>query len=891
MSGSPLVVTDALPPEDASEDLLGGKGLHLVRLRARGFPVPRFVVVTNRAFGQTVGRSACMRAAAPGLENAGAAALVDVSRRVVQHIHAIGCPSDLAEEVRAALAGRGLLERRLAVRSSAIGEDCDRHSFAGLMETRLNVAAEDVPDALVAVWASAFSAGALAYRRRKGLDLGRIQMAVVVQEMVPAASAGVLFTRDPEAPARDEGETRCPRPVIVAARGLGEGVVRGTVETDTYRLGPEGEVECRPGSQTSRVVPAPTGGTRSEAVPGSLRRRAVLREDQVHRLVETGVAIERVTGSPQDVEWAFDEEGRLLILQARPIVAPKPGDPEVPGERRLWDNSNIVESYPGLTLPLTFSFIRDAYARAFRGACATFFPFANPLESRPHLFETLLGLLDGRVYYNLLTWYEMFSFLARPEHHRKTWDRMVGVSRATEPASATESVRPWWVRATAALGAGRVLLGIYRNGRQFAQRFDAFYRRHRDAARASGPAELAARYRRVEEEAARFWHLTLFNDLCAMRYHEWLAGLAARWIPEHEDLANRLLSAGEGVESVGPARSLARIVSRVRHDAGWRERFAQPDDATLWRSIRAETSLGPLREALEAHVETFGDRGVEELKLETVTFREEPERLLALVRRSLGADPSVAVRQADERRRCHEAEAIVARRLRGPRRLLFGLVLRRARAAIRQRENMRFARGRLYGIVRALFRRVGDHLATAKVLVKAEDVFYLTTDEVLGCAEGTGVTRDLGALVALRREEYAGFAKRRPADRFETTGLPGQGPLDEAGIAHTGARRLTGTGCSTGVATGAAHVVRDPSTDTVRSDQVLVARSTDPGWVFLMMSAAGLVTERGSPLSHTAIIGRELGIPTVVGAAGATERIPDGARLTIDGASGDVRWA
>jgi len=164
----------------------------------------------------------------------------------------------------------------------------------------------------------------------------------------------------------------------------------------------------------------------------------------------------------------------------------------------------------------------------------------------------------------------MFSYLARPERHRQTWDRMVGVRPEATPSPEPRGTPPLRVRVMAALGALRVLLGVHGNGRRFARSFDAFYRRHHAAARAATAADLATRYRQVEREAARFWHLTLFNDLCAMRYHEWVTSLAARWMPEHADLAHRLLAAGEGVESVGPARSLARIVSSVRSEPGWR---------------------------------------------------------------------------------------------------------------------------------------------------------------------------------------------------------------------------------------------------------------------------------------------------------------------------------
>jgi pyruvate,water dikinase len=377
-----------------------------------------------------------------------------------------------------------------------------------------------------------------------------------------------------------------------------------------------------------------------------------------------------------------------------------------------------------------------------------------------------------------------------------------------------------------------------------------------------------------------------------MRYHEWLGALAARWLPGHDDIADRLLAGDEGVESVAPARSLAALVERVQAEPLWRERFVEGDDTALWRALHRETPLAPLREAIREHVDRFGDRGVEELKLETVTFRVEPQRLLATIRRALdaGAGPSFETRWERQKARRREGEAVVASRLGGLRRVVLQIVLGRAREAIRSRENMRFARSRLFGLVRDVFRRLAEQLVAAGVLADPSDVFYLTTDEVLGHVEGTGVTRDLRALVALRRAEYVEFARRSPADRLETHGLPSPPFFSHVEADSAEVRHLEGTGCSIGVVTGVAHVVHDPDTASVRRDQVLVARSTDPGWVFLMMSAAGLVAERGSPLSHTAIIGRELGIPTVVGASGATARIPDGATLTIDGSTGVVQW-
>jgi pyruvate,water dikinase len=221
---------------------------------------------------------------------------------------------------------------------------------------------------------------------------------------------------------------------------------------------------------------------------------------------------------------------------------------------------------------------------------------------------------------------------------------------------------------------------------------------------------------------------------------------------------------------------------------------------------------------------------------------------------------------------------------------VFGIVLDRARAAVRAREDMRLARTRMFGMARRLFRRLGQLLADEGLLEAPRDVHYLSVEELIDFVRATGVTREIKDLVALRKAEYARFAKAPAPPRMETVGIPRSSPLRAPEAVGDPRALLKGTGCSAGIASGRATVVLDPERAVAGRDSILIAPTTDPGWVFLMMSAGGIVVERGSLLSHTAIIGRELGIPTVVGAAGATTLIPDGAALRIDGSTGDVRW-
>jgi phosphohistidine swiveling domain-containing protein len=848
---SPFFISSAVPLAEISRTDAGGKGWALSRLRERGFAVPPWVVVSSRLFDT---------AAADG------------------SLDAWEWPGPLEREL-CAIAERVGAGSTLAVRSSAVCEDSAEHSFAGILESILNVAPADVPAAVRRVWASALSERAQAYRCRKGLGVEAVSMGVVVQAMLPAAVSGVLFTRD----AADFG----PRSTIAAGLGLGEGVVTDAVETDTYRVPHNSDrIEKDVRRKRFQIVPAPSGGTHAEVVPRRLQTRSTLTNDQVLELRDLGLRLEKVFGRGQDIEWAFDREGRLFVLQARPIVGP--ASRVARGKRRVWDNANVVESYPGLTLPLTFSFGRRAYERTFRRAARGFLPLTRAFEGGEHVFENLVGLVDGRVYYNLLAWYALFSHLPGPDRYVRSWDRMMGV----EHGGARPSVRVGpLVRLLALLCVARVLLKVEANARAFARRFETFYAAHEEGQGTGASADaLVTLYRSLEEEVSGFWYRTLYNDFCAIKYAEWLSRLCTRWELDGQESA--LLPTDAALESVAPVSSLVTIGDMIRREPLFCALFQSRDDPSVWQRIAEEAQYAPLKAAFHAHLHAFGDRGIEELKLETATFREEPWRLVGLVRHYCETGLSARGIEARGAETRVGAARLIESRLPNPlKRLVLGFVLARARAAIRHREGMRLARSRLFGIVRRLARQLGDSFAEQGLLNEGRDVFYLTLEEALGVVEGTNVTGDLKGLVELRKKDYTAFARHDPPERLETVGIPCLGQDRVAAVVGNGARLLWGTGCSVGRASGTAKVVANPRDATVGRTQILVARSTDPGWVFLMIGAGGMVVERGSPLSHTAIIGRELGIPTVVGAKGATQLIPDGSAIAVDGSTGEVRWS
>ncbi|MEW6282702.1 MAG: PEP-utilizing enzyme, partial [Candidatus Eremiobacterota bacterium] len=534
----------------------------------------------------------------------------------------------------------------------------------------------------------------------------------------------------------------------------------------------------------------------------------------------------------------------------------------------VWDNSNIIESYSGVTTPLTFSFALSVYEHVYRQFCQVMGVEESLLERNRPVFARMLGLIRGRIYYNLLNWYRVLALLPGFSFNREFMERMMGVREKLPdvdlPAPPrTGKAQDLWrlLRMAARMRSAHARLP--EQIRAFHARVEAVLARYPTDLRGLSPGELLATYRRLEEDLLMHWKAPLVNDFFAMMAHGLLNRLVERWLPgEATTLGNDLMCGEGGMISTEPAAALARL-SHLD--------FESP----------------AFREACREYLERFGDRSVGELKLETETLRENPEALLALARSYREAGVSLDPGRGRELRRA--AEARVVARLSGIKRSAFFAVLREARRGVRDRENLRFERTRVFALVRRIFLALGSHLARRGALEAERDVFYLTCEEVFGYFEGAGVTADLKALVELRRAEFAVYREEpAPPDRFETLGPPGRAPFSR--VPGPGSREgLRGLGCCPGVVRAPVRVVRDPARAGDLRGCILVTERTDPGWVVLFATVSGLAVERGSMLSHSAIVAREMGIPCVVGVAGLMEALRDGETVELDGSAGTVK--
>ncbi len=924
-AGSPAEAPAAAQPwllagkdvRPAHRPLVGGKAHQLARLGTFGQPVPPWFVVTTEAFAAALAAPELAARVRARLADVRTAADVPAAAAEIQ-----GWVQGLSLPLRQQAALREMQQHAIpsgawvAVRSSAADEDGASQSFAGLHDSFLFLRSPaEVQGAIVRVWASAFNARALAYRLERGLPLTGIRMAVVVQQMIDAAVSGVMFTADPVT-----GSVQ--HVVISALYGAGEGLVSAGLDADTFTVHKPDlrHTAALAHKREQLVYDAVAGaGLRREPVLAGRAESPSLSGRQVQLLAQTAIAIENACGRPQDIEFALDAAGALFILQTRPVTTAAEYGPAA-GRRLRWDNSNIIESYSGVTSAMTFSFIRRAYAIVYHCFAEVMGIPRGVVRANRLVFENMLGLFRGQVYYNLLNWYRLVRLFPGFQYNKAFMESMMGVQ---EPAELRSETPPPGAFRRYAIELPLLALLCVRSTvnflfiRHWVARFEANFRQHYgrwtaldlDALK---PHELMDVYNEMEDTLLWKWKAPIINDFYVMVFYGVLKKLCTRWCGDAAGaLQNDLICGEGGIESTEPTRLLLNLAATAQKQPGLRDLIVSRPAAEAAASVQADDRFNTFRKDLKRYLDLYGFRCMNELKLEEYSLRDRPEFVYTILRNYLTLDSAalldVAAMQAREQRIRLAAEerafgALGALPYAKIKTALFRRVLRNARLGVKNRENMRFARTRIYGLLRELLRALGRAFAAEGLLPAAEDVFHLTLDECWDYVKGTAVTTDLSALAALRRKEFESYRAENdhlPDDCFDTYGMAyhrnlfkkARGADAPAASAPAVDGTLRGTGCCPGVVTGPVKVLRTPGDDLRLNGEILVADRTDPGWVPLYPSISGLLIERGSILSHSAIVAREMGIPTIVGIPHLTTALRSGQVVKLDGTSGIVEIA
>jgi rifampicin phosphotransferase len=848
-------------------------------LRHAGFAVPEFFCVPVAEFDAV---AADLVAAAPAVD-ADAEALLGWARAASATLAARPLPERVAAAVLAALPDDGGL---VAVRACVvadgrgIGEDGADDAFAGLTDSFLYVPAADVPRRVAQCWASGLSPESILYRAGRGLGPATARVAVGVQRMVPGARSFVAFSRDPRG-----GRER----VIAAAHGIGEGVVQERADVDHFFVDPDSGAIRSELTRKERMVTLAAGEVATVAVPAELAVPPVLDDEQVREVAELVAAVEKWFGPPQDIEGTITEDGQLHLLQARPVVFAPP--PPAAAARVPWSNNNVTESFAGVSGALTFSQARVFYRSIFRDAYRRIGVSDRRLDAADNHLNRMIGLLDGRVYYRLDAWRALHGQIPGFPLVQTWWARSMGLS-AQEPPTRRQVLR-----AVPSLPGLAVRLASHPGSvRRFLAWWDTLFAATPDMADWT-PEQLVEHYRRLWAEVGRWWGVTLVNGFFLLAAATLTTAAVRRWVSVDDDrVIGGLLLGGRENRSVLAVRSAIHLAELVGKDPELAERVRTGPADEVWVELVGGRFGEVPAAAAREHLRRYGDRALHDLKLEEPSPRQRPGMILDTVLPIVHNGLTVAGSRATERAGRAAAERELRARCSSPaRRAVIRGLATAMRWFVKNREDTRYCRSQLFGLSRQILWRLGDHLVAAGVLDDRVDVVDLTVEEVLGAYDGTLVDTDLRALAAARRRERTAATERPDLDaELTTTGdlpvvenLPARPTPRRPGDARTELRGLPSSG---GVVRYPARVVLDPSISPESCrDHIIVAKETDPGWLFLMMAARGMVVERGTLLSHTAITGRLLGVPTVVSVPGATSLIADGAMIELDGSAGTVR--
>ena len=848
----PLVM--ALDDPGAVPGVAGGKGASLARLARAGFRVPPGFHVTTSAYLDFIGRGGLREpvlAAMSAVDVSDAATFDGAAARIGELFAGQPVPAPTAAAIAGAYACLGD-DVPVAVRSSATAEDLPGMSAAGQHDTYLNVRGQAaVLDAVRRCWASLWSARAIGYRARLGVEPGEVSIAVVVQQLVPAEAAGVMFTIDPVAGARDK--------VVVSANwGLGESVVAGEVTPDVAVIDrASGTLVSYQVGSKERMTVADGTATRAAGTPAGLRSAAVLSPAQASELARVGLAIEKLYDEPVDVEWAL-AAGELSVVQARPITTPASRPAAGPGEQwndslagdYLWSNGNLGEALPDVMTPATWSFVELLMSRM------TFPP------SLPGYLG--YGRIGGRFYANVSMSISLEALVGiSPRRFAALFGPVLGKLPPVE-----EIPRPRLPRWKAIRLMVPAAMTMVRRVRASQKRMPQFL--------AGAPSRCERLRAEIEQTTdptvlASLWPQKvrpLFEEACDMLSTAVAAhgttllsapGKLAKLVGEADSV---LLLSGQQAEgtplaSLGPALGLARLA-------------------------RGEIDR-------DTFVRQYGHRGSHEVELSIPRPAEDPawidDQLAALHDTAHDADALLANQQAaraaawERLAQQDPKKAAAARKL-----------IARWTPVARDREAARTEVARSAWVARTWVRRAGQ------LTGHGEDLFFLELPETVGLLRGDPAPL---AQVPARRAAYEIYQAlpsypaliRGRFDPIRWAADPNRRSdyYDERARPAKPADTITGFPGAAGVVEGIARVLRTSEDAAQLGDgEILVTTVTNIGWTPIFPRAAAVVTDVGAPLSHAAIVARELGIPAVVGCGNATMLLHSGDRVRVDGSNGTV---
>ena len=855
----------------------GGKGANLGEMTNAGFPVPDGFVLTTTAYDAFVHENELQEQIIELASKASSTdpqSSADASKAIQKLFLTADMPDDIRVDLLAAYAD---LTKEgdvpAAVRSSATVEDLPTASFAGQQDSYLNIQGESaLLKAVINCWASLWTTRAIAYRMRQAIDPATVSLAVVVQKLIPASFAGILFTANPLDGNRDQI-------VINGTWGLGEAIVSGQVTPDTVIVNKSNlQILSRETARKIIMTVRTAKGTEEQTVPEMQQNQQVLTDDTATELARFGARIEAHYGMPMDIEWAVSG-GEISILQARPITNLPPAplkdvrwDPLRPGS--VWMRRQVVEHMPE---PLSPLFDELYLQEGLDQSMQSFADFMSELSGLkfdiwdiiPPPFATTVNgyaysIASFEISRKLIPFVLRIYVVVLPKMIRHLYPRW-----RDESLPAYQSAIEQWKSIDLAETKDEDLL----HGMRELAFQDATY-----WFAAAVPLGLA----RITDSALDYFLNTVAARLGRMKDPRLSSGSYLWGFPS---------------KSVDAQVQLEALARKIDGSAALRELVANTPASLLLKMFAEHPDGQKVLEDLQQYLDIFGHQ-VYNLDFAAPTLADDPVPVLLSLKTAVEhPERDAHTRQA---RLALERDALAARTNQSLNPILrpfFQRLLSWAQRYAPIREEALFYVGAAWPALRRLALELGRRLKESGSLVIADDVFYLRSDELIAASAARKEGLGLPELAKLAQERRALREARKRLDPPVVVPEDGRmkfGPIDMAMFepkprSSSSGPMLDGYAVSPGQVTAAASVIRSPEDfDKMGEDTILVCPTTTPAWTPLFARAKGLVTDIGGALAHGSIVAREYGIPAVMGTGVATQRIENGQLIHVDGDNGTV---
>jgi len=854
--------TYPLAHPEAVLETVGGKGASLRRLAQAGLPVPDGFNVTTAAYRQFMAENELQPRIMQILQSADVSqlgTLQGASQAIQELFAAVSIPQPVSEAIELAYASLPGVDWPAAVRSSATAEDLPDLSFAGQQETYLNVhGIHAVLDAVRKCWASLWTARAIGYRLQHGVDQNSVALAVVIQTLVPAEAAGILFTANPVNGNRSQA-------LVSAAWGLGEAVVGGLVTPDSITVEKSSQAVVERQTAEKLIMTVCTAfGTQEQPVPEALRRLPVLDDAAAAELTRLSSQIEQQYGMPMDIEWAR-ADGQFYILQARPITAlpeesgPVPTEWPIHNPKAMYVRGSLAEHLPNPVSPLFGTL-------GIRLANQTIMVLGDEFLGGTSSMDYQYRIINGYTYLGIV--FGLKEILTFTRVAIAQMNNMFGKGTQRWLAARQkliDLIARWEARPVAQMENAELLLGVEELFYESTALYTVLQSGTLPTATSSEMIFTNLYNRLVKRNGDPEATVFLFGlDTVPVLADKSLFDLAD-WAREQPVLSVYLLGT--------PADKLADDLRKAEAPATL--------EAEIWNAWRGR---------FQEHLKNFG-QCVFEYDFINPTPGEAPDVLLDAVKLFLaGKGVNPYLRQADAAERREAATKRILSRLRWPVKGWFVKSLRWAQRTGPVREDSLADLGMTHPLGRRMLNELGRRLVQGGAIADAGEIYWLEEAELrslLASLERGEALPGMAETIRLRKATWRGQLKAAfPAMLPETSRWAKMIPWSGNKVAGA---VLKGTGTGGGKVTAPACVLFGPDDfSKMKPGDILVAVTTTPAWTPLFALAAAVVTDIGGPLSHSSIVAREYGVPAVTALGIATRRIRSGQMITVDGSAGTV---